>query len=825
MTLLALIFVFGAWVLQQLPVLPSLYWACLLVVPAILVISGRRSSGQFSRVCHRQGLAWAAFLLGFFWAAAFATHRLADALPTEWERQDIQIVGVVASLPQAHENGQRFEFDVEQVITAGAVVPRHLALSYYHREFAQSPEPGEAALPPPYKAGQRWQLTVRVKRPHGTINPHGFDFEAWSLERNIRASGYVKKHAGNRLLTAAVYRPGYMVEILRERIRERMDRVLQNKPYKGVLQALAIGDESGITQDDWQTFLETGTNHLMSISGLHITMLAGLGFTLVHFLWRRSAQLTLALPARKAAALAGALVALAYALIAGFSIPTQRTLYMLGVFAFALWSDRQLSIFRVLAYALFVVVLLDPWAVLAAGFWLSFGAVAVIAYALGGRLQRPHWFSAAITTQWAVTIGLLPLLLVMFQQASIISPVANALAIPLISLVVVPLTLLGCVVPVDSLLVLAHQVMNLCMRVLIWLTSSGLSVWQQQAPPLWTLPLALAGVLWLLLPRGFPLRALGVVALLPMLMPQPIRPATGAMQVAVLDVGQGLAVLVTTETHAMLYDSGPVYSSSNDSGNRIIVPYLRAAGIRHLDGMLISHDDNDHSGGAASILRAMPVAQLYSSLPDGHPLILAYMEANTQQQANPPVHQRCHVGQSWQWDGVRFEMLHPAEADHETARKSDNDKSCVLRVTSRYGRLLIAGDIERDAENTLLDSEYALNSDVLIAPHHGSKTSSSSAFVEAVNPAAVIFTSGYHNKFRHPHPKVVERFEAAGSKIYRSDQDGAVLIDFDPESGVRLTSWREQNKRYWHQDFGRVSGSHPAASLLKTASHAKVATL
>ncbi len=788
MTLLALIFVFGAWVLQQLPALPDPWWALLFLPVVVLTMLGKSAGAPAFRVCYRPGLAFIAFMLGFCWAAVSAHSRLADQLPLEWERRDVQVIGVISSMPQRHEYGQRFEFDVERVLDDEAHIPRHILLSHYQREFD-----GQGAAPAPdYRAGQRWRLTVRVKRPHSTLNPYGFDFEAWSLEHGIRASGYVKKHTENRLLTATVYRPGHMVEMLRERIRDRMQHVLQDKPYGGILRALAIGDESGITQDDWQVFLKTGTNHLMSISGLHITMLAGLGFSLAQALWRRSERLTLALPARKAAALAGAMVALGYALIAGFSIPTQRTLYMLSVFACALWLGRQVPISRVLAYALLVVVVFDPWAVLAPGFWLSFGAVAVIAYALNGRLRRPHWLRTAVTTQWAVTLGLLPLLLLMFQQASVISPLANALAIPVISLLVVPLTLSGCIPPLDSLLLIAHQVMFACMKALEWMASSGFSVWKQQAPPFWALPLAIVGVLWILLPRGFPLRSLGAVALLPMLLPHAARLEPGAMQVTVLDVGQGLAVLVTTHKHALLYDSGPVYSSTSDSGNRIIAPYLRAVGVRHLDGFMVSHDDNDHSGGAASILKEVPVRQLFSSLEDGHDLI----------ELHP--HLRCHAGQSWQWDGVRFEVLHPAMVDYALAGIGDNDKSCVLRVSSRYGRLLITGDIERSAENVLLDSEYSLKADVLIAPHHGSKTSSSPGFVEAVNPAAVIFTSGYHNKFRHPHPAVVERFEAAGSKVYRSDHDGAVLVDFGPESGIRITPWREYARRYWHQDFRRA---------------------
>lgn len=326
-------------------------------------------------------------------------------------------------------------------------------------------------------------------------------------------------------------------------------------------------------------------------------MLAGLAYGFVTAIWRRSERLVLLLPTRKAAVLAGAIVAMLYALVAGFSVPSQRTLYMLAVMAWSVWSGRQIALTRVLFYTLLVVVALDPWSVLSPGFWLSFGAVALMGFALGARLARPHWLSEAVHTQWAVTLGLIPLLLVLFQQVSIVSPLANAIAIaiPLVSLVVVPLTLLGALFPIDTALYLAHIVMAWCMEMLIWMASFPLSTWQQHAPPNWTLPTAILGVMWALMPRGFPLRYLGLLGLLPMLLILPKRPAHGAMHVTVLDVGQGLAVAVQTQHRDFLYDTGPKYSSQSDSGSRIIVPYLRGEGIRQLDGMVVSHNDADHN--------------------------------------------------------------------------------------------------------------------------------------------------------------------------------------------------------------------------------------
>lgn len=783
MTQLALIFVAGVWLLQHVPTLPSLNWLAFAIPLAGLCLKLRRQP-----VTRKSCIGVIALLSGFSWAAGFAYWRLSDELPAAWEVKPIRLVGVVASMPQMLENGERFEFDVEKVLTPDAHVPRHISLTQYVRDnSSQEISEGLGNASPVFHAGERWQLTVRLKRPHGTLNPHGFDFEAWALERDIRATGSIRKDIRNMRLSDFVFRPGYIIEHLRERIRDRMSRVLEDKSYRGILQALAIGDENAIAQQNWQIFLRTGTAHLMSISGLHITMLSGLVFGWVHALWRRAERLTLALPARKAATLAGVLAALAYALLAGFSVPTQRTFYMLMVFALALWSGRRVPIGRVMAMALLVVVLLDPWAVLAPGFWLSFGAVAVIAFVMGGRVGRPHWLREAALTQWAVTLGLIPLLLVLFQQISIVSPLANALAIPVVSLVVVPLTLAGSLLPMDWPLNLAHALMAGCMQILQAFAEWPLSNWQQHAPPGWTLPLAILGVLWMLLPRGFPLRWLGMFWLLPMILVIPEPPKAGGMKVAVMDVGQGLAVVVRTASHTLLYDTGPRYSSQSDSGSRILIPYLRGEGVRQLDGLIVSHNDTDHSGGMASILAQMPVGWLASTLP----------EESLPSQEGLKV-SACMAGQRWSWDGVQFEVLYPLAADEAASQIKDNNRSCVVRVVSRYGSLLLTGDIEKEAEAELLaHAPEKLVADVLVVPHHGSKTSSIPAFIEAVRPSMSIFTVGYLNRFNHPKPAVLERYERTESHIYRSDRDGAVIVVFSREDGLEVTRWRTRDQRYW----------------------------
>lgn len=789
-------FVGGVFSLQQASSLPSFVWALFIFPIAFFAYRLRPAPGTQqafkAKLLKAVLYMFASFMLGFFWAAGCATVRMVDELPHAWESVPIELVGVVATLSELTERGERLQFDVEDVLTEGAVVPRHISLAFYPDgswdEALASPRFAQ------FKAGERWLLTVRLKRPHSTQNPHVFDFESLALANNIRATGSVKAKAINKKLQDFVWRPKYVIQHLRELVKVRIARVLDGKPYLGVVQALVMGDDSAIAFDDWQVFLRTGTSHLMSISGLHITMLSGLAFALASFAWRRVPQLASRLPTRKAAVVAGVVTALCYSLVAGFSVPTQRTLYMLTVFAIALWSGRQLVITQVLAVAVMVVVLIDPWAVISAGFWLSFGAVAMISFALGGRIGQVHWLKVVVQTQWAVTIGMVPLLLMMFHQASIISPVANAFAIPLISFVVTPLALLGSFLPIDAALKLSYLALQICMEVLKWLNQLPDAVWQQHAPATWTLVPAGLGVVWLLLPRGIPMRWAGLLCFLPMLLIVPPHPAMGTFKATILDVGQGLSVVVQTARHTLLYDAGPKYSEESDAGSRIVLPFLQGEGIADLDGFVVSHDDNDHSGGMASVTGLMPIKWLASSLPDN---------GNFTGSARK---MKCFAGQKWHWDGVRFEVLYPSLDSYRNLRVKDNNRSCVLRVSNEAGSILLSGDIEMAAEAELVGLRSAeLGSDVLVAPHHGSKSSSSAAFVDAVQPKHVIFTAGYLNRFKHPSPKVVARYQGAASAIYRSDYHGAitvtVLSELSGEPGVKLSGWRQDKKRYWHDDF------------------------
>lgn len=780
MVLFTACFALGVWLLQQQSSLPEFGWAWLLLgLPLALLIPAKPFAQRAVRTLLIAVLAMGA---GFYHAAWQAEQRLSVALPDQWQGRDIKVIGVVAELPRKFEQGQHFSFNVEKVLTPLASVPKHLYLSTYYSRQAEPPE---------LHAGERWQLTVRLKQPHGSSNPHGFDFELWALENNVRAVGYVNNKADNLLLARLAGGFNYRVQHWREYVRDKLTAALPAEPYAGVLTALAIGDQSSIPQTQWQVFTRTGVNHLMSISGLHITMLAGLGFALAYWLWRRSVWLTLHLPARKAAALVGLLVALAYALLSGFAVPAQRTVYMAGAVAFALWLNRNFSPAQILSIALLGVLIPDPWSILSPGFWLSFGAVALILYVTAYRLKPAHWLVEYGRVQWAMTIGLIPMLLALFQQVSLVSPIANAFAIPLVSLVVVPLTLLGAVLPPyfniwGAPLWLAHTVMAWTMALLEWLNSLPQAVWTQHAPPAWSVAAGMLGAVVILLPRGFPARWLGVVLMLPMFLNTPLEPAKDSLRLTIFDVGQGLAVAAQTRHHALLYDAGPDFSGSADSGNRILIPSLRAMGIRKLDGLILTHDDTDHTGGAASIMQAMPIGWLDSSLPEGHPLLQTSVN-----------NRRCIDGQSWQWDGVLFEILHPDKASYAKTNISDNDRGCVLRISIANQHILLTADIEAASEAELVAKHPdKLPATLLVVPHHGSKTSSTEKFISAVNPRYAVFTAGYRNRYGHPKQSIVRRYDNSGATLLRSDQDGAILVDMNADE-LKIERYRKTHQHYW----------------------------
>ncbi len=713
-----------------------------------------------------------------------ASQRLADRLPPALEGVDLVVVGVIAEMPHDSPIGTRFVLDVATASRDGLPVrvPRRVSLGWYRGWDDTAPVAGPA---PVLTAGDRWRLPVRLKRPHGTMNPHGFDLELWLFEQGIGASGTVRP--GAEPLARAVAHP---LERTRQAVRDAILLRVPDASAAGVLAALAVGDQAAIDRDGWDIFRVTGVAHLMSISGLHVTMFAWLAGAAIGWAWRRWPRGMRVVPAPVAARLGGLGCAAGYALLAGWGVPAQRTVLMIGVVVVLRTRGVRWPQPLVLLAAALAVTVLDPWALLQAGFWLSFTAVALLIAsepAAGVGAPRTGWratLRAALHTQAVATVGLAPLSMVFFQQVSIVGLVANLLAIPLVTLVITPLALLGAVLP--PLWGLAGGVVQGLQAALGLLAGWPGAVWTSAAAPLWAVGCGLVGGTLLVLPLPWRLRLLGLPLLVPLAAPPVARPAEGQFEAVIADIGQGTAVLVRTRAHLLVYDAGPQYSPDADAGSRVLLPLLRVRGERKVDLLLLSHRDADHVGGAASLLGGLPVLASTSSLAPGHPLL-----------ARLPAHRRCDAGQQWTWDGVRFEILHPQAADHAMMLKS-NALSCVLKVTDAAGQsLLLTGDIEAAQESALVAQLGAagLASETLLVPHHGSRTSSTEAFLQAVSPRTGVVQAAYRSRFGHPAPDVMARYARLGIDVRRSDRCGAYTVPPDGTAGV---CQRATDRRYWH---------------------------
>ncbi|MGK2899970.1 MAG: DNA internalization-related competence protein ComEC/Rec2 [Burkholderiaceae bacterium] len=766
-------------------------------------------------------------LLAFGAAGVRASLRLADALPPALEGRDIAVTGVVASLPQRSAAGLRFRFEVDSAALDGQAVklPALLALGWYRGQHE------DAALGEPQtelRAGQRWRFTLRLRQPHGNLNPHGFDYELQLFEQGVRATGYVRDAPSAHLVDrrdAPSARPvdrrdapvpellqraaGFPVERLRQRVRDAIFATVPDPRAAGVLAALAVGDQGAIERDDWDLYRNTGIAHLVSISGLHITMFAWLASAVVAWLWRRSTRAMLWRPAPLAGSLGGLACAAAYAVFSGWGVPSQRTVWMLAVVTLARAGGLRWPWALVLLVAAVVVTAFDPWALLQAGFWLSFAAVGLLmaSSASGDRSAvavpagwrgwpRRAWgtLRTGLRTQLLATVGLAPLSLVFFQQLSLVGFVANLIAIPLVTLVITPLALLGvALLPLWRVGAWVVQQLNAALGLLAAWPGA---VWVVPVAPAWAQLAGLLGAVLLVLPLPWRVRLLALPLLVPLLWPPRVLPPPGGFDLLALDVGQGTAVLLRTRAHLLVFDAGPQYSRESDAGQRVLLPLLRARGESRIDRLVLSHRDLDHVGGAGAVLRAMPVDDVLSSLDPVHPL-LGLARHTT----------RCSAGQSWEWDGVRFEVLRPAAGDYERTLKA-NAMSCVLRVSSaprgaQAGHsVLLTGDIEREQESALLaDAAEALRSEVLIVPHHGSKTSSTPAFLAAVQPRVAVFQAGYRNRFGHPAPEVLQRYRERGIAIVASPACGAYRWDAartPADTAAGGSCQRDTVRRYWH---------------------------
>lgn len=742
--------------LPELPAWPALLGLCLL---ALLVCRQPRL---------RPG---AAAILGFCWAALHAHLVLDAALPAELEGDTVVVEGRVAGIPRFDGRRQRFLLDVERLHGLRRPWPfrARIRLDWY--------VPGQRVGP-----GERWRLSVRLKRPHGLRNPGGFDYEAWLFRERIRATGYVLASSYDAKLAESA---PLQLARLRAGIADRIGAVLGDAPQLGLVTALVIGIRDRIGPEQWDVLRRTGTTHLVAISGLHVGIVAGFVYLLGRWLWSLSGYGVLLLPAPRFAAFVALGSAGLYSALAGFAVPTQRAFIMVGAALLDRLIDRPISIGDRVAIAVVLLLLIDPFVAMAAGYWLSFGAVAAILYVLGGRLRRVSQLRALLLINAVTALALAPLLMYCFGGASLVAPLANLIGVPVLGGIVVPLVLLstGCLYLDAGLgaagLQLAERIVELLWALLAALARSDLSYVDRGVSSAGALLCACCGMVILLAPRGCPGRWLAALWLLPVLWWPSVRPREGDFSMTVLDVGQGLAVAVQTHAHALLYDAGPRYGRRFDAGASVVVPYLRQAGVERIDTVVLSHGDLDHAGGFAAISTRMPVARLLSS-------------AALTETTGPG--ERCHAGLAWEWDQVAFTILHPGVR----SRLQGNDRSCVLKVSGRHFSALLAGDIEAPGEHALVAAHGpALAADVLLAPHHGSRTSSTPALLEAVDPEIVVISAGHGNRFGFPHRQVIDRYAARGARIMFTAEHGAVRMSFGA-SGLSVSGYRDAARRLWH---------------------------
>jgi competence protein ComEC len=739
------------------PILPSNYWAtgltlvsiCLLYRPKIIFLSGLSFA-----------LAWAIF---------YGNSRMHTTLPVSLEKQDITIVGRVCDLPKLKQYSQKFVFCVEQLIAspvdASEFAAKKILLAQYDRANY-------------VKVGQRWRFKVRLKRVHGFANRHGFLYEKHLVQNGIDASGYIRKDVHNHQLEHS-----WHWQQIRGFIRDTISSIMvDNQQYLGVVLALTIGDKSRLTRGQWQALTATGTNHLLAISGLHIALVAGLVFFIANLIAKLLIR-TGRVASIQYAAACSLVAAIAYAVLAGLSLPTQRAIIMLSVYLLAIMFKRELASSFSLVLAAFLVLVFDPLAPQSASFWLSFIAVAIIMLFIKhmhsrnkSSLQLLYSYSRA---QWLFFIGLLPVLVIIFGKFSYIAPLVNLVAIPWLGFLVIPLCLLAvCILslPVIASYVLlsANWLLAIFMQTIIYLSSLPimanflyLSSWQ--------IILLLIAALLLLLPQSTPVKSLALICLVPLVFTAANNIKNGEFKINILDVGQGLAVVVRTHSYTLVYDVGRSFSPNLDAGRDIVVPFLQGEGITHIDQLVLSHADGDHVGGLEGVLANIGVDQISSS--EAAKLTITAGRAITS----------CKQGDTWQVDGVTFSFLHP---QRQVKYKKRNDRSCVLKISSQYGAALLPGDINASIEDKLI-ATTDVSANLLIAAHHGSKTSSRAKFIAAVAPEDVVYSAGYLNSYHHPHPSVTRRYTAAQVRQTNTATSGEVEFYFS-DAGIHKQAFRDR---------------------------------
>jgi competence protein ComEC len=682
---------------------------------------------------------------------------------------ETQIIGSIASLPITNEKSVYFEFDIEQS-KHRFLVGKRVRLSVYGQM-------------PSLKAGTKWQFTTYLKPPRGVLNPGGFDFERRALEQNLAGIGHVKKNQTSKRLL-----PAKGINAWREVMSSQIEASVGNANAR-FIQALVLGDTRQLSDADWQLLRQHGLTHLIAISGFHVGLVAGFAALMVRLLYLLLPQLARLQTRPRSAAFVAVVSSFMYTAIAGFALPTWRTFLMIAVIAFARIHQRSIRLSTSIALALMAILISDPLAVLSPGFWLSFAGVAWLAVCLPTQhtfdiRDIKENFRLFLRSQWVALVGLFPLSIWFFGQTSLVAPLTNLIGIPFISLLVVPLALLGLMASFFSAgfatlcWKASSSAMALFWQLLESVGNTKLALISLPEPSVLTMLLALVGAFILLQPRGASGKAVSLCLFLPLLMPALDKPANNEVDISLIDVGQGLAVLVKTEQHALLYDTGAGLPGRFDRGESIVIPALQAVGVHKLDRIVVSHGDNDHAGGLSSVRQYFQSADIIA--PEG------WADGSMQP---------CIRAKRWQWDGVSFEFLHPPP-DFPYHR---NESSCVLRIEAGNRSILLTGDIGKWIEKRLVDEQPdKIDVDVLLVPHHGSGNSSSQAFIDATTPALALIASGADNRFKHPRPEILARYHSSGTETADSADLGWLQIRLNNQ-GIRWQARRRiDHLRYWH---------------------------
>lgn len=754
--------------------LPTVKLAYLLILFSIILIT----FAFFKRLFFANWiLFFVACCLGFAWSLIIAHHQLALQLPKILEGKTLIAKGRIITIPENFSNVVRFDFLIQKLETSVSLrypIPVRIKGHFYKNLNVLNN----------FKKGDIWQFALRLRRPRAFWNPGSFDYQAELFQQNICATGYLLEKSPLHLIQRTnVY---YFIDTLRQKITTNVKKSLQAYPLIGLINALTTGMRCEITDEQWRVMRGTGTNHLFAIAGLHLAFIAGIIYWIVRFTFCRISVVTLYIPAPKIAGALTLLFTIFYSALAGFAIPTQRALLMLSLFSLAIIKRRYLTSWHSFHLTLLIILIMEPFAVLSASFWLSFTAVILIFYAVSNRMKPLENWRAWCRIQLTLSLGLIPLSLLFFQQISWISFIANLIAIPSIGFLILPLSLLGSLLSLVSavlgknILIFVEKLLELLWRLLSFFSEIPFTQYYAYLSNRWILASSIIGILLILAPRGTPTRCLGFIWLLPLFFGESQGPQYGDIWIHLLDVGQGLASVVRTQHHVLIYDTGPRLSPSFDAGKLVLLPFLQTIGVHKVNLMVISHGDNDHSGGATIILKQIQVDKILSSIP---------------KKFLPRIVNLCEEQMRWQWDGINFEILYPpSNLDY-----LGNNSSCVLKISNQLQSILLVGDIEKTAENYLVHTKQkSLQSTVLIVPHHGSKTSSSIEFLNYVQPAYALFPTGFHNRFKFPHKIVLNRYQRLGSKIYNTATEGTITLKLNARSyNIQAETYYERNHHFW----------------------------